>query len=61
LSSLAKCDQILVMDKGAVVDIGPHAVLLDRCSLYRQLWFQQTNHLDPQQGECNAAFASAFA
>jgi ATP-binding cassette subfamily B protein len=46
LSSLADCDQILVLEQGKVVDIGPHAVLLERCSLYRQLWLQQNRHLE---------------
>ena len=45
LSSLTDCDQILVLEQGKVVDIGPHAVLLERCSLYRQLWLQQNRHL----------------
>lgn len=44
LSSLVHCGQILVMDRGAVVDIGPHAALLDRCALYRGLWMQQNRH-----------------
>jgi HlyB family type I secretion system ABC transporter len=46
LSSLVDCDQILVMDKGAAVDIGPHAELLDRCAIYRQLWAQQHRHIE---------------
>ena len=47
LSSLTECDQILVMEQGKLLDIGPHAVLLERCSMYRQLWMQQNRHLDP--------------
>lgn len=50
LSSLVDCDQILVMEKGRVADIGPHAVLVERCAIYRQLWLQQNRHLDPQRG-----------
>jgi len=46
LSSLTECDQILVLDKGRFVDIAPHQVLLERCSVYRQLWAQQNRHLD---------------
>jgi ATP-binding cassette subfamily B protein len=42
LSSLTQCDQILVLDQGAVMDIADHATLLTRCALYRQLWQQQT-------------------
>jgi ATP-binding cassette, subfamily B, bacterial HlyB/CyaB len=48
LSSLTDCDQILVLDEGKIVDIGPHDILLERCSLYRQLWMQQNRHLDGQ-------------
>jgi ATP-binding cassette subfamily B protein len=46
LASLTECDQILVMDKGKVLDVAPHSVLLDRCTVYRQLWAQQNRHLD---------------
>ena len=46
LSSLTDCDQILVLEAGTIVDIAPHAILLERCSLYRQLWLQQNRHLD---------------
>nr|WP_194299841.1 peptidase domain-containing ABC transporter [Acetobacter conturbans] len=44
LSSLVNCDQILVMERGAVADIGPHEVLLERCAIYRTLWMQQNRH-----------------
>jgi ATP-binding cassette subfamily B protein len=46
LSSLTDCHQILVMEEGQVVDIAPHSELLERCSIYRQLWAQQHRHLD---------------
>ncbi len=47
LSSLVNCDLIMVLDRGAVVDVAPHDVLLDRCSVYRTLWNQQNRHIDP--------------
>jgi subfamily B ATP-binding cassette protein HlyB/CyaB len=56
LSSLTECDQILVLDKGKVMDIAPHRVLLERCTIYRQLWAQQNRHLD-SQGPRHAALA----
>jgi ATP-binding cassette, subfamily B, bacterial HlyB/CyaB len=56
LSSLTECDQILVLEKGQVMDIAPHRVLLERCSVYRQLWAQQNRHLD-SQGPRHAALA----
>ncbi len=56
LSSLTECDQILVLEKGKLVDIAPHRTLLERCSLYRQLWAQQNRHMD-HQGTRHAAIA----
>ena len=46
LTSLTECDQILVLEKGKVMDMAPHLVLLERCSIYRQLWLQQNRHLE---------------
>ena len=46
LSSLIDCHQILVLDQGRVLDIGPHKDLLERCSVYRLLWLQQHRHMD---------------
>ena len=46
LSSLVDCDQILVLEQGKIVDVAPHDILLERCSLYRQLWMQQNRHLE---------------
>jgi ATP-binding cassette subfamily B protein len=46
LASLTDCDQILVMEQGKLMDIGPHHQLLERCAMYRQLWAQQHRHLD---------------
>jgi ATP-binding cassette subfamily B protein len=45
LSSLVGADAILVLEQGRVADFAPHAVLLDRCEVYRHLWRQQTQHL----------------
>ena len=53
LASLTDCDQILVMEQGKMMDIAPHQVLLERCSLYRQLWAQQHRHMDGR-GPCGA-------
>ncbi len=48
LSSLTECDQTLVLENGKAVDIAPHTVLLERCTVYRQLWAQQHRHLQSQ-------------
>jgi subfamily B ATP-binding cassette protein HlyB/CyaB len=45
LSSLVDCDQIMVLEKGKLVDIAPHATLLERCTIYRTLWNQQHRHI----------------
>jgi ATP-binding cassette subfamily B protein len=45
LSTLVRADAILVLDDGRVADMAPHAVLLERCPIYRQLWQQQTEHM----------------
>ncbi len=55
LSSLTECDQILVLERGRVVDMAPHRTLLERCALYRQLWQQQTRYMDGSGGAPRAA------
>jgi ATP-binding cassette subfamily B protein len=46
LSSLVECDQILVLEQGKVMDVAPHQTLLERCTIYRQLWAQQNRHME---------------
>ena len=46
LSSLVDSDPILVLDRGKVMDIGPHTQLLETCTVYRQLWQQQNRHME---------------
>ena len=58
MSSLTECDQILVLERGETVDIGPHTVLLERCALYRQLWVQQTRYMDAGTGRRAALVAN---
>jgi subfamily B ATP-binding cassette protein HlyB/CyaB len=45
LSSLVNCDQIMVLERGKLMDIGPHSTLLERCAIYRTLWNQQHRHM----------------
>jgi subfamily B ATP-binding cassette protein HlyB/CyaB len=59
LSSLVDCDQILVLERGKVVDIGSHAALLERCAIYRTLWNQQNRHMF-NEGSGHAALAPAL-
>ena len=48
LSSLIHADAILVLERGAVYDLGPHAELVERCDIYSNLWHQQHQHLTPR-------------
>jgi len=45
LSTLVRSDAILVLDQGQVIDFAPHAMLLQRCDIYRLLWQQQTEYM----------------
>jgi subfamily B ATP-binding cassette protein HlyB/CyaB len=45
LSGLINCDAILVLDRGAVNDIGKHEELLERNDIYSGLWHQQNSHV----------------
>jgi ATP-binding cassette subfamily B protein len=56
LSSLVNCDQIMVLERGKLMDIAPHSTLLDRCAIYRTLWNQQHRHMQ-NEGTGHAAFA----
>lgn len=60
LSSLTDCDQILVLERGHVMDMAPHHTLLERCAVYRTLWAQQNRHLD-SQGQRHAAITPSLA
>jgi ATP-binding cassette subfamily B protein len=42
LSTLRHADRIMVLDAGKIAAIGPHAELLGRCDIYRNLWDKQT-------------------
>src|SRR6185312_9343995 len=45
LAMLVPADQILVLERGTVYDIGRHDDLLERCDIYGNLWYQQHRHL----------------
>ena len=46
MSSLARSDAILVLDRGRIEDFAPHAVLLARSTTYRHLWLQQAGQTE---------------
>jgi ATP-binding cassette subfamily B protein len=45
---LVEADAILVLEGGKVYDIGTHEELVQRCDIYKQMWYQQNRHLDPR-------------
>lgn len=50
LSTIAQMDRIVVLDKGRIVEQGPHDVLLAQNGLYARFWARQSGgFLDPQQ------------
>jgi ATP-binding cassette subfamily B protein len=51
LSMLVEADAILVLERGRVYDLGTHEELLQRCDIYKTMWYQQNRHLDPKGSE----------
>jgi ATP-binding cassette, subfamily B, bacterial HlyB/CyaB len=51
LSMLVDCDAILVLERGAVYDMGTHEELLQRCDIYKHMWHQQNRHVDSRSKE----------
>ena len=45
LSMLADANEILVIDRGQIVDVDHHDRLLSKCTIYRHLWNQQTKQI----------------
>ena len=41
LSTIVKADQILVLNRGRIIERGTHAKLLELKGMYRNLWDQQ--------------------
>ena len=42
LSTIAAMDRLIVMDRGRIVEDGPHEALLERGGLYADLWNRQS-------------------
>ena len=41
VSAVMRCDRIIVIDNGKVVDTGTHSELLERCELYSKMYYAQ--------------------
>jgi ATP-binding cassette subfamily B protein len=61
LSMLVEADAILVLERGKVYDIGTHEELLQRCDIYKHLWYQQNRHLDVRVDEAPLALGHSGA
>ena len=59
LSMLVEADAILVLERGKVHDFGTHEELLDRCEIYRIMWYQQNRHADGRPDEPRLLAAKA--
>lgn len=46
LSMLIDSDVIMVLERGRLYDMGRHEELLERCDIYKQMWYQQNRHAD---------------
>ncbi|XP_021751376.1 ABC transporter B family member 25, mitochondrial-like [Chenopodium quinoa] len=46
LTTAMQCDEIVVLENGAVVEQGSHEVLLSKAGRYSQLWTQQNSTVD---------------
>lgn len=41
LSTLTRCDQIVVIERGKIESVGTHQQLLNQSKVYKELWYQQ--------------------
>ncbi|KAL0726782.1 hypothetical protein Bca4012_022875 [Brassica carinata] len=46
LTTAMQCDEIIVMEKGKVVEKGTHEVLLEKSGRYAKLWIQQNSKME---------------
>ncbi|KAF8114472.1 hypothetical protein N665_0036s0007 [Sinapis alba] len=46
LTTAMQCDEIIVMEKGRVVEKGTHEVLLEKSGRYAKLWIQQNSRIE---------------
>ncbi|MEO8299599.1 MAG: ATP-binding cassette domain-containing protein, partial [Burkholderiales bacterium] len=59
LSTLRKADRLVVMDRGQVVEVGPHEDLMARQGAYWRLYEAQARNVDSEGGAVEAFVPSA--
>ena len=62
LSSVIKCDRILVIDHGKIVESGPHATLMKKAGMYSALMNEQVREAESKElvsGEVEPMFVKA--
>jgi ABC-type multidrug transport system fused ATPase/permease subunit len=55
VSALRHTDLVLVLDRGRLVDVGPHAELIGRAGIYRDMWEAQRARRDAERLEGTAS------
>ena len=59
LSTIAAMDRLVVMDKGAIVEMGSHAELLEQGDLYASLWARQSGGFIASSDDASAEATAA--
>ena len=51
LSTLRKADRLVVMDRGEIVELGPHDELIAQQGHYWRLWEAQARRVDSEEND----------